>query len=71
MYRVDMIGEYLPLIINTSVVKNVVPAKAQLCSHGRVVSFFVVVSYLVVSSVLYVEAEIEGENRVATFFKWT
>ena len=29
--RIDMIGEYQPLIIKTFVVKNVVPVKAQLC----------------------------------------
>ena len=33
------VGEYQPLIFNTFVVKNVVPVKAQLCSHGRVASF--------------------------------
>ena len=51
-----MIGEYQPLIINTFVVKNVVPVQAQLCSHHRVVTFFVVVLY----SVLYVAVKIEG-----------
>ena len=66
-----MIGEYQSLIINTFVVRNVVPVKAYLCSHGRVVSFFVVVLYSVVSSVMYVSVEIECENRVVTFFKWT
>ena len=66
-----MIAEYQPLVINTFVVKNAVPVKALLCSHGRVVSFFVVVLYSVVFSVLYVAVEIEGENRVDTFSKWT
>ena len=37
--RIDMIGEYQPLVFNTFVVKNVVPVKAQLCSNGRVVPF--------------------------------
>ena len=37
--RIDMICEYQPLIINTFVVKNVAPVKAQLCSQGRVDSF--------------------------------
>ena len=37
--RIDMIGEYQPLVINTFVAKNVVPVKAQLCSHGGVFSF--------------------------------
>ena len=69
--RIDMIGEYQPLVINTFIVKNAVPAKVQLSSHGRVVSFFVVVLYSVVSSVLYVAVEIEGKNRVVTFSKWT
>ena len=68
--RIDVIGKYQPLI-NTFVIKNVVPVKAQFCSHGRVVSFFVVVLYSVVSSVLYVAVEIEGENRVVTFSKRT
>ena len=66
-----MIGEYQPLVINTFVVKNVVPVRAQLRSHDRVVSFFVVVLYSVVSSVLYLAVEIDGENRVVTFSKWT
>ena len=66
-----MIGEFQPLIVNTFVVKNVVPVKAQLCSNGRVVSFFVVALYYVVSFVSYVAVEIEGENRVVAFFKWT
>ena len=69
--RIDMIGEYQPLVINTFVVKNAVPVKDQLSSHGRVVSFFVVVLYSVVSSVLYVAVEIDGENRVVTSSKWT
>ena len=67
---IDMIGEYQPLVINTFVVKNVVPVNSLLCSHGRVVSFFAVVLYSVVSSVLYVAVETEGENRVVTFSKW-
>ena len=66
-----MIGEYKSLVINTFVVKNAVPVKVQLSSHGRVVSFFVVVLYSVVSSVLHVAVEIEGKNRVVTFSKWT
>ena len=35
MDTVDLcrIGEYQPSVINTFVVKNVVPVKAQLCSH--------------------------------------
>ena len=41
--RIDMIGEYQPLVINSLVVKNVVPVKDKLCSHGRLVSIFVVV----------------------------
>ena len=66
-----MIGEYQPLVINTFVVKNAVPVKVQLSSHGRVVSFFVVELYFVVPSVLYVALEIEGKNRVVIFSKWT
>ena len=69
--KIDMIGEYQPSVINTFVVWNVVPVKAQLCFHGRVVSMFVVVLYSVVSSVLYVVVKIEGLNRVVTFPKWT
>ena len=53
--KIDMIGEYHSLIINTFVVNNVVPVKSQLCYHCRVVSFFVVVLY----SVLYEAVEIE------------
>ena len=49
-----MIGEYHPLVINTLVVNNVVPVKAQLSSYRGVVSFFVVVLYFVVSFVLHV-----------------
>ena len=56
-----MIGEYQPVIINTFVVKNVVPVKAQLCSHGRVLAFFAVALYSVVSSMLDVAVKIEGE----------
>ena len=63
-----MLGEYQPLIINTFVVKNVVPVKVQLCSYGRVVTFFVVALYSVVSSILYVAVEIEVENTVFTVF---
>ena len=33
--------------------------------------FFVAILYSVVSSVLYEAVEIEGENRVVTFSKWT
>ena len=69
--RIDMIGEHQPLIINTFVFKNVDPVKAQLSSHGRVVSFFVVVLYSAVYSVLYVAVEIVGENRAVTISKWT
>ena len=69
--RINTIGEYQPLVIYAFVVKNVVPVKARLSSHGRVVSFFVVVLYYVVFSVLYVAVEIEGENRVVTFSKRT
>ena len=71
LFRIDMIGEYQPLVINTFLVKNSVPVKVQFSSHGRVVTFFVVVLYSVVSSVLYVAVEIEGKNSVVTFFKWT
>ena len=60
---IDMIDEYQPLIINTFVVMNVVPVIAQLCSYGRIVSFFVVV--------LYVAVIIEGENRMVIFSKRT
>ena len=66
-----MIGEYQPLVINQFVAKNVIPVKSQLSSHGRVVSFSVVVLYSVVSSVLFVAVELEGENRVVTLSKWT
>ena len=62
-----MIGECQPLVINTFVAKNAVPVKAQLCSHGRLIAFFVVALYSVVSSVLYVAVKIEGENRVVSF----
>ena len=49
-----MIGEHQPLIVNTFAFKNVVQVKAQLCSHGRVVSSLAVALHSVVSSVLHV-----------------
>ena len=69
--RIDLIGKYQPLVINAFVVRNSVPVQAQLCSHGRVVAFVVVALYSVVSSVLFVAVEIDDENRVVTFSKWT
>ena len=56
--RIDMIGEYQPLIVNTFVIKMMAPINRPLCSHGRVVSLLIVVWCFVVSSVLWLAVDV-------------